>query len=145
MTSDHRAIEALIFRYAQLVDDGDLDGLGALLAEAVFTGSGASLRGRDEIAGMFHRTVIIHPDGTPRTQHVVSNLVVEVADDRASAAARSYVTVFQALPDAPLRPIAAGRYADRFVRRDDGWRFAARTVDIRLVGDVGRHLRVDRA
>jgi 3-phenylpropionate/cinnamic acid dioxygenase small subunit len=94
---------------------------------------------------MFHRTVIIHPDGTPRTQHVVSNLVVEVADDRASAAARSYVTVFQALPDAPLRPIAAGRYADRFVRRDDGWRFAARTVDIRLVGDVGRHLRVDRA
>ncbi|MBD0693026.1 nuclear transport factor 2 family protein [Streptomyces sp. CBMA123] len=138
--ASHRAIERLIARYAELVDDGDFAGLGELLADAVFAGGGQPVRGRAAIERMFRDTVIIHGDGTPRTQHVVSNLAVEVDEPAGTALARSYVTVFQALPELPLQPIAAGRYRDRFERADGHWRFAERLVRITLVGDVSRHL-----
>ncbi|MEE4545835.1 nuclear transport factor 2 family protein [Streptomyces sp. V4-01] len=137
----HRAIENLIARYAELVDDGDFAGLGALLADAVFTGGGEPVRGRDAIERMFHDTVIVHGDGTPRTQHVTTNVAVEVDERAGTAVARSYVTVLQALPDLPLQPVAGGRYHDRFARRDGRWRFVERRVRILLVGDVSRHLR----
>ncbi|MFE4355577.1 nuclear transport factor 2 family protein [Kitasatospora sp. NPDC057518] len=138
----HRAIENLIARYAELVDDGDFAGLGALLADAVFVGSGAPVRGGEAIEAMFRETVIIHADGTPRTQHVTTNVAVEVDEPAGTAVARSYVTVLQALPGLPLQAIAGGRYHDRFARGEDGrWRFAERRVRITLVGDVSRHLR----
>ncbi|KOV92079.1 MULTISPECIES: nuclear transport factor 2 family protein [unclassified Streptomyces] len=139
--SSHRAIENLIARYAELVDDGDFAGLGALLADATFTGSGEPVSGRAAIEKMFHDTLIVYADGTPRTQHVTTNIALEVDEQAGTAKARSYVTVFQALPDLPLQPIAAGRYHDRFERRDGRWRFVERRARINLVGDVSRHLR----
>ncbi|MFD8594432.1 nuclear transport factor 2 family protein [Kitasatospora sp. NPDC059646] len=136
-----RAIGNLIARYAELVDDGDFAGLGELLADAVFVGGGGPVRGRAGIERMFRGLLIVHDDGTPRTHHVTSNLAVEVDERAGTATARSYVTVFQALPDLPLQAVAAGRYHDRFARRDGRWRFTERRVRIRLVGDVSRHLR----
>lgn len=138
----HRAVENLIARYAELVDDGDFAGLGALLADATFVGSGEPVRGREAVEAMFRDTVVVHADGTPRTQHVTTNVAVEVDEQAGTATARSYVTVLQAAPELPLQPIAAGRYHDRFERDADGaWRFAERRVRINLVGDVTHHLR----
>jgi uncharacterized protein (TIGR02246 family) len=139
MTAD-RAVENLIARYAELVDDGDFEGLGVLLADATFIGSGAPVRGREAIAQNFRDTLIVYADGTPRTQHVTTNVAVEVDEEAGTATARSCVTVLQALPELPLQPIAAGRYQDRFERRDGQWRFTERRVRIRLVGDVSHHL-----
>ncbi|MFD7705904.1 nuclear transport factor 2 family protein [Streptomyces sp. NPDC059786] len=139
--SSHRAVENLIARYAELVDDGDFAGLGHLLADAVFTGSGPSVSGREALERMFRDTLIVYADGTPRTQHVTTNLAVEVDEEAGTAAARSYVTVFQALPELPLQAIACGRYHDRFERRAGQWRFTERLVRITLVGDVSHHLR----
>ncbi|MFI1330510.1 nuclear transport factor 2 family protein [Streptomyces sp. NPDC020845] len=139
--SSYRAIENLIARYAELVDDGDFAGLGNLLADATFTGSGEPVSGRDAIEKMFQDTLIVYADGTPRTQHVTTNVAIEVDEQANTAVSRSYVTVMQALPDLPLQPIAGGRYHDRFERRDGQWRFVARRVRINLVGDVSRHLR----
>ncbi|MEU5105103.1 nuclear transport factor 2 family protein [Streptomyces sp. NPDC021354] len=139
--SSHRAIENLIARYAELVDDGDFTGLGFLLDDATFTGSGAPVSGREAIEKMFQDTVIVYADGTPRTQHVTTNVAIEVDEQANTAVSRSYVTVFQALPDLPLQPIAGGRYHDRFERRGGQWRFVERRVRITLVGDVSRHLR----
>ncbi|MER7582406.1 nuclear transport factor 2 family protein [Kitasatospora sp. NPDC097691] len=139
--ASHRAIGNLIARYAELVDDGDFSGLGALLADAVLTGSGAPVRGREAIERMFRDALIVYADGTPRTQHVTTNTAVEVDEPARTAFARSYVTVLQALPDFPLQTIAAGRYHDRFELRDGRWRFAERRIRITLVGDVSRHLR----
>ncbi|MFE2724268.1 nuclear transport factor 2 family protein [Kitasatospora sp. NPDC059327] len=139
--ASHRAIGNLIARYAELVDDGDLVGLGVLLADAGFTGSGAAVRGREAIERMFRDTLILYADGTPRTQHLTTGITVEVDERAGLAVARSNVTVLQALPDFPLRTIAAGRYRDRFERRDGRWRFAERQVRITLLGDLSRHLR----
>ncbi|MFC4122918.1 nuclear transport factor 2 family protein [Nonomuraea zeae] len=137
----HRAIENLIACYAECVDDGDFAGLGSLLADATFTGSGEPVSGPGAIEKMFQDTLIVYADGTPRTQHVVSNLAIEVDEAAGTAAARSYVTVLQALPGLPLQAIAGGRYRDRFERRDGRWRFVERQVRINLVGDVSHHLR----
>ncbi|MEV8563150.1 nuclear transport factor 2 family protein [Streptomyces sp. NPDC051917] len=140
-TSSHRAVENLIARYAELVDDGDFAGLGMLLADATFTSSGDPVSGREAIEKMFRDTLIVYADGTPRTQHVVTNVAIEVDEQAGTAVSRSYVTVLQALPDLPLQPVAGGRYHDRFERRDGQWRFVERRVRINLVGNVSRHLR----
>ena len=65
--SVYRAIENLIAAYAEFVDDGDFAGLGALLADAAFTGSGAPVSGPDAIEKMSADTLIVYDDGTPRT------------------------------------------------------------------------------
>ncbi|OPG09731.1 hypothetical protein B1R27_04885 [Streptomyces sp. GKU 895] len=141
-TSDTTLITNLIARYAELVDTGDFAGVGELFADAVFIGGGAPVLGRDRgVENMLRDSVILYEDGTPRTQHVTTNIAVDIHEEAGTAAARSYVTVFQALPDFPLQPVAAGRYSDRFERADGHWRFTERRVRIHLVGDVSRHLR----
>jgi hypothetical protein len=45
--SSYRAIENLIATYAELVDGGDFAGIGALLADASFTGGSGTVSGRE--------------------------------------------------------------------------------------------------
>ena len=139
--SSGRAIENLIATYAELVDDGDFAGVGALLADATFTGGAGSVCGRDAIEKMLRDGLIVYDDGTPRTKHVTTNVAIEVDEEAGTAVSRSYFTALQALPDLALQPIVSGRYHDRFERRDRQWRFAERRVQTDLVGDVSRHLR----
>ncbi|MET9076039.1 nuclear transport factor 2 family protein [Streptomyces sp. NPDC004232] len=142
MADDVRSIENLIAEYAELVDTGDLPGLGRLFAEGVFIGgAGARFEGRAAVEQMFRDRTILYADGTPRTHHVTTNVRVEVDEQAGTATACSYVTVLQALDDLPLQAVAAGRYRDRFVREGGRWRFAERAVHIHLVGDTSRHLR----
>ena len=137
-----RAIENLVARYAELVDAGDFAGLGEMFADATFGGEGDNaVHGRQAVADVFRAMVRVYDDGTPRTKHVTTNLQLEVDEASGTAEARSYVVVFQALPELPLQPIVAGRYRDRFVRRDAVWCFAERRFTTDLVGDVSRHLR----
>lgn len=102
---------------------------------------GAPASGQEAIEAMFRDTIITYEDGTPRTKHVTTNVVIDLAPYSGRAAARSYFTVLQALPDPALQPIAAGRYHDQFEWRARRWRFAERRVHVDLVGDVSRHLR----
>ena len=80
-------------------------------------------------------------EGSPRTKHVTTNLIVDVDDAAGTAEAQSYVTVLQALPDFPLQPIFSGRYQDRFERVDGEWRWRERRVLADLYGDTSRHRR----
>ncbi|MDX2170881.1 MAG: nuclear transport factor 2 family protein [Deltaproteobacteria bacterium] len=140
-TADRAAIEALIYGYAERIDAGDLAGVGALFAKAVYRGAqGGTYRGAAEVAAVLTARVILY-DGVPRTRHVTTNLVIELDPAGASATARSYFTVFQAAADLPLQPIVAGRYHDRFVRDGDQWRFDDRLIFMDLFGDLRRHLR----
>ena len=139
--SSCRDIENLIASYAEYVDSGDFAAVGSLLAAAVFVGSGAPVSGQEAIEAMFRDTIITYEDGTPRTKHVTTNLIIDVAPDSERATARSYFTVLQALPGLALQPIAAGRYHDQFEWRPGNWRFTERRVHVDLVGEVSRHLR----
>jgi hypothetical protein len=139
--SSLQAIEALIFSYAELVDAGDFASVGALFANASFLGSGATHKGRAAVEKMLSDVVATYDDGTPRTRHVVTNLVVTVDESAGTAQARSCVTVMQTLPGFALQTILCGRYFDRFERSGTKWHFAERRLKFDLVGDVSHHLR----
>jgi SnoaL-like domain len=132
----------LIARYAELIDAGDFDGVAGLLdgAGVGTVGDTPLLTGHDAIRELFASTARRYPDGTPRTKHVTTNLILEIDEDGDRATARSYWTVFQATEGLPLQPILAGRYHDRFVRRDGVWGFAERRYLVDLVGDVSHHM-----
>jgi 3-phenylpropionate/cinnamic acid dioxygenase small subunit len=138
--SSYRAIENLIYRYAELVDTGDFAGLDALLADATFSGGSGPVRGKNAIEQMFTDTLIVYDDGTPRTKHITTNIAVEVNEEAGTAVSRAYFTTLQSLPELPLQAIASGRYNDRFERLD-GWRFVERRVQVDLIGDLSHHLR----
>lgn len=135
-------IQNLVHRYAELIDLGDFDGLGHLLARAEVGSAGDAgfLTGHDAVEAMFTSTTRRYPDGTPRTKHVTTNLIVEVDEGSGTATCRSYFTVLQQVPALPLRPVIAGRYHDRFLREDGEWHFAERRFLIDLVGDLSQHL-----
>lgn len=139
--TDERQIENLIATYAFLVDDGKFAALGELMADCTLSLNGTTVVGRDAIEEFAHAVLQVHDDGTPRTRHVTTNLILELDADAGEASARAYYTVFQALEGFPLQPIAAGRYRDRFARRNGTWRFVERDVSTDLSGDVSHHVR----
>jgi 3-phenylpropionate/cinnamic acid dioxygenase small subunit len=136
----HRHVENLIGRYAELVDNGDFAAVGKLFADATFAGAGAAYTGSDAVTGMLHEQIRVYPDGTPRTRHVTTNLIVDVDEEGGTASARSSVTILQATGKLPLQPIVVGRYQDEFRRAGGNWRFAARRVNFQLIGDMSQHL-----
>jgi len=143
---DRDEIAALVFGYAERIDAGDFAGLASLLsdAELTFEGYDTAVRGRRDIQSLYERGTRRHPDGTPCTKHVTTNVIVQVAPTGRTAAARSYFTVLQALPgQLALQPVIAGRYRDRFERAGGRWRFAGRHMVVDLAGDLSHHLRFD--
>lgn len=141
--ADRVEITELLYRYAELIDAGDFDGVGRLLARASFGGANTpSVSGAENIAGLFGMTTRRFPDtGTPKTRHLVLNAIVEIDGD--TAASRSTFLVVQATDTVRFQPIVAGRYYDRFARDDDGWYFTERKADVEMVGDVSDHLLID--
>ncbi|MEX0665346.1 MAG: nuclear transport factor 2 family protein [Acidimicrobiia bacterium] len=143
MDSD-AAIRALIVAYAERLDAGDFDGVAALFEHGAFRSArdGSVREGPGAVRRMYD-SVIVYDDGTPRTKHVLGNVVVDVDERAGTAAARCTFTVMQAEPGAPLRAVLSGRYVDRFERDDrapGGWRFSERTVHPDLMGDLTRHM-----
>jgi uncharacterized protein (TIGR02246 family) len=142
------AITTLIYTYAERIDLGDFDGVAELFAHATLTfeGFGDAVTGREAIAGLYERTTRRYEDGTPRTKHVMTNVMVDVADDGDTASSRSYFTVLQAVPGAlSLQPVIAGRYRHTYERVDGQWRVSAMHIMIDLMGDLAHHMLFDLA
>lgn len=137
-------ITNLLYRYAELMDTGDMEAVAALFARArIKTGGGETVEGSAPMLALWRAHVRIHPCGTPRTKHVITNPIVEVDERAGTATCRSYYTVFQATPDLPLQAICVGRYHDAFVRADDEWHFSGRDYSLLdLVGDLSQHLLI---
>ena len=142
MSTDTEKIASLIYSYAERIDAGDLPGVADLFADATYRSqAGTEYRGAAAVLEILRRMVILY-DGSPRTKHVTTNLVIDVDDAASRAQARSYYTVFQATEALPMQSIIAGRYHDRFSREGSVWHFTDRLIFIDLVGDLTHHLRV---
>ncbi len=131
---DRGAIENLVYRYTHLLDNGDWDAFGDLFVEGEWVlpstdfGHDETLRGA-EVTAWMHAHIHRYEDGTPKTNHITTNVHVEVDPASGTAEGSSYLTVFQAVPpDFPLQAIFCGRYRDTFVRGANGWRFGRRTI-----------------
>lgn len=138
--------EALLARYAALIDAGDFDGVGRLFAGAVIEDPDGTViaEGAEQVAALYRNTTRRFEDGTPRTKHLTTNHIVDVdPTDTSKAIVRSYFVVLQQVDDGPLQPIVAGRYHDRLAQVDGGWQFVTRRMIPRMFGDVSRHLLFD--
>ncbi|SOJ52696.1 hypothetical protein MSIMFB_00206 [Mycobacterium simulans] len=135
-------IANLLYRYAECIDGGDLAAAAALFEHARIRIGADETIDAARLLGIWKSLIVLHPDGTPRTKHLVSNPIVEVDEDAGTARCRSYYTVLQQTEELPLQPIVAGRYHDRFERVDGQWRFSYRDLTlIDMVGNLSHHLR----
>jgi hypothetical protein len=140
-----REIENLLHTYAERIDAGDLPGVADLfahgrIAAATRATPEQTFEGRERVLALYRASTRIYDDGSPRTKHVTTNSIIEVADGANTGSARSYYTVFQQVEDLPLQPIISGRYHDTFHRVDGRWCFDTRIMHVDLVGDLSRHL-----
>lgn len=132
-----RILTAMIYDYAELFDTGQFETFASLFEHGVWH---TAEPGAEGVRRYIEERVVTY-DGSPRTKHVTTNLVLDVDEDAGTAAARSYVTVFQSLEPGDLRAVFSGRYRDRFERVDGEWRWRERTIIHDLTGDVSGHVR----
>lgn len=132
-------IRRLLAAYVHNLDDGKIDANVELLSHAIFKVADTNVSGRSDVGHFLRTRLQYHVDGTPRTWHAVSNVLIDI-DTPTSARSTSYFTVHQELPGLPLQPIVTGRYLDSFERHDGAWRFASREVASRLFGDISHHV-----
>src|SRR6201991_770122 len=108
MSEDKLAVIELLYRYAELIDAGDFDGVGQLLARATFGGTGPQgVSGGGAIAKLFATTTRRYPEhgNTPRTRHLVLNPIVEISPEisgERTANSRSTFCVVQNTETVPL-------------------------------------------
>jgi 3-phenylpropionate/cinnamic acid dioxygenase small subunit len=145
MTSDEQAIRNLLFSYAERIDRGDIEGMAKLFEHASYrAGDQPAISDWRAVASLNKSLIILYDDGTPRTQHVTTNVFIELDPTSTRATARSRFTVLQSAPSQPLQTIVAGRYHDAFEKHQSAWRFASRHIFMDLIGDLTKHLRLDK-
>jgi SnoaL-like domain len=143
MTRPETDIANLLYSYAEYMDCGDFAGAASLFRHARLRvgGEGDGMVDSDTMLSLWRGMVIVYPDGTPRTKHVITNPMIDVDDEAGTATSRSYYTVLQHTENFPLQVIVTGRYHDRFERVDGRWRFSYRDYSmIDQVGDLSHHL-----
>ena len=145
MADPCREVEQLLYLYAERIDAGDFQGVSELFSSGHIVGPDGSViaRGSDEVRGLYESSTRLYECGTPRTQHMTTNPIIELDPTGLLASGRSRFTVFQCLPDFPLQPIISGRYADRFECVDGQWGFSERRMRVEFLGDLSRHLLIE--
>jgi hypothetical protein len=142
MSDAHEAIRNLLGRYAEGMDAGDFEAVGALFANGRLMSDRGDLiaEGAEGVTAMYARGTQLY-DGSPRTRHLNLNHIMDVDEEAGVATVRSVYVVFQGTGALPLQPIITGRYVDRFARTDDlGWHFTERAFSVDVVGDLSHHL-----
>jgi hypothetical protein len=141
---DYLQIKNLIHAYPRHADKGDFDSVGRLLGGAVsgMVGEEPGFRaeGAERFTKIYAEAVRKFPQrGTPRTRHLIGNVIIEPEGPNA-ARAESYVIVFQQTDKLPLQAIIGGTYFDRFAKIDGEWRLVERWEDMELIGDLSEHM-----
>lgn len=135
-------ITNLLYRYAELIDSGDLAGAAALFEHAKIKLNGSEEpQDNEAVLSVWRNYMKIYSCGTPRTKHVITNPIVEIDEAAGKATCRSYYTVLQATDEVPLQIVAAGRYHDTFERVNGAWRYCYRDYSLLdLKGNLSGHL-----
>ena len=126
-------IAAIVHRYAELLDGGDVEGVVALFSRATWrsAATGTVLRTPDELRAVY--SSLVPADGPIRTRHLMHNLIVELDDGAREASARGSYTVLEGGdPGAPVRVLMVGRYEDRYARDEEGWYLTDRHFHVDL-------------
>jgi len=130
---DRQAIADLITRLGLMLDEKRFDEAASILADEVTVKTpGGSAQGRDAVAAQARR------NHTVRTQHVITNVLIQLSGDRAQARANLTATF---APDPGARLVVNGQeqrdsylalgevYRLGAVRTEDGWRLSRIETD----------------
>jgi SnoaL-like domain len=131
LIEDRQAIHDVIVCYCRGVDRSDPElVLAAFHDDAIDNHFGVVLPFREAIGTLkAARSAGSSPPSKTTSMHNICNVLIELDGDIARC--ESYVTVIVRIPRAEGRAIDwthAGRYVDRFERRNGDWRIAYRTV-----------------
>jgi hypothetical protein len=138
---DEDAITRLIFAYCTGIDSGRFDDTARLFTQGTwFLNPETPCAGFEAVSNFLHDNVILYGD-VPATRHTVSNIRIDIADDRTSARVRSYVIVFQSAPGAAPHIMFQGAYDDTFARTDGQWHFHERRIETDGTADMSLHLK----
>jgi SnoaL-like domain len=128
LIEDRQAIYDVIVRYCRGVDRSDADlVLAAFHEDAIDNHFGVVLPFREAIGTLKAARSGSAPSKTT-SMHSIGNVLIELDGDIARC--ETYVTVVVRIPrdDDAIDWTHAGRYVDRFERRNGEWRIAYRTV-----------------
>ena len=121
--TDEQEIQRAFAQYCHRCDDGDFAALLDLFAaDAELVYGERTCRGRAQVLAFFEEL-----QGKPaqRGKHMTSNVIIEVAGDRASVLSDF---LFVRFADGALSPVFTGRYRDRFARVAGRWCIARREI-----------------
>jgi uncharacterized protein (TIGR02246 family) len=123
---DKEEIRTLLLDYGRTLDARDLVAYSNLFAkDGEWIGGFGSTKGRAELLAFMRKNIGERPN-TAMTYHLLTNFVIEVKGDKATAWSRwSYV-----VPNAEKKPMLehSGRYEDTLIREDGKWKFLKRLV-----------------
>jgi len=121
---DKEAIRTLLATIARATDRYD----GALLASAIHADAAMDMGGKEMTGRAFAAAIKPPAAARPGRMHILGNERIDVDGD--TARSESYLVSCQdVLADGVRKTrIRAGRYLDRFERRDGTWKLAARTM-----------------
>ncbi len=119
---DRIEIHDLLVRYARAVDRCD----AALFAQVWAPGALVDYGGGETGAAAWSDDLVARLRHMDRTQHQISNSLVEIDGDEACA--ETMCTAYHRFTESgmKLRMVVGGRYLDRLARTPDGWRIASR-------------------
>src|SRR5215208_83402 len=138
---DRAAIHDLFTRYCYALDNGEIETVvDCFTVDAILKSPVIDISGHDEIRAFAGRFAAQRAAGT-QFRHMVSNIAVTIAGNRAAASAYLLVLISK---DGNHRSLPPGRYACELIKDDSGrWRFSRRTVfhdhDYTLDG-IGRYI-----
>jgi 3-phenylpropionate/cinnamic acid dioxygenase small subunit len=138
----YEQIRNLLGSYTERMDAGQFADLAELFRDAKMVSASGDViaDGYDAVRRNYEQGTQLY-DGSPRTKHVTTNVIIDVDEDAGAATARSAYVVFQGTEALPLQPIITGRYRDSFVRDEQGtWRFRERVFFVDQIGDLSKHL-----
>jgi 3-phenylpropionate/cinnamic acid dioxygenase small subunit len=122
--SDHDLITDVLVRYATGIDTKNWPLFRTCFTDDVRADYGADVGSWDGVDGITEYMTVMHAEMVD-TKHRLTNFVIEIDGD--SATASTYVHAVLVVTNDPLtwyEPV--GRYEDRLVRTDEGWRISHR-------------------
>ena len=127
---DIAEIERLIMDYARHLDARDLHAYSRLFcADGEWSGNTGHAKGPDAIQAMLEERLAPNPPAPgPTSRHVVSNPVIEVEGESATASV-TWALIRRGDGDEPELALL-GHYDDELAREDGRWRFKRRRAHI---------------
>jgi uncharacterized protein (TIGR02246 family) len=129
---DKDAIREVLAEYCFCLDGGGFAEMAALFApDGTWHTAFGKATGRADIEALANR-VATRAGPRPRGVHLVTNIVIKLAGDRATVASN-----WALVQNSPAGPIigSGGAYADEMVRLDGRWLFHYRKIDRFIAAD----------